>query len=320
MKFKVKSLKHSGDGEEAEEASEEAEGREADDGAALREMLEAADRLVKEKSAVLSRMVNRRAEEKKRLAKMGKAGIDEVPKEMVESEIASLADDVDDLAKLRSELAAVCGKVPAAVASMGMSEEVISRVKAMEPALSGSAAGDGDAEGLAAKEEELARREEMVDRKIKGYASKKKELQDQEASIAAKLKDIEELKAGMDKAVSDQEANGSERVRQREEQIAGRISLLLTVMTGYLGRSATSEDATIDDLMSSFEDAMKALLEKTSSFEEKLGKMQEGADEVKELLKILDRLLGRLPEEAVQEFTQSEGYRLYEKVLERYGI
>ncbi|MDI6916267.1 MAG: hypothetical protein QMC80_00540 [Thermoplasmatales archaeon] len=43
-------------------------------------------------------------------------------------------------------------------------------------------------------------------------------------------------------------------------------------------------------------------------------------EDVKKLLGILDELLGKLPKEVIDGFVKSEGYRLYEKVLDRYGV
>ncbi|MBA3044195.1 hypothetical protein FP804_03560 [archaeon] len=51
------------------------------------------------------------------------------------------------------------------------------------------------------------------------------------------------------------------------------------------------------------------------------GRVEEKIDEeVKKLLKVLDELLGKLPKEIIDEFVKSEEYKLYEKVLERYGV
>jgi hypothetical protein len=43
-------------------------------------------------------------------------------------------------------------------------------------------------------------------------------------------------------------------------------------------------------------------------------------EDVKKLLKVLDELLGKLPKEIIDKFVKSEEYKLYEKVLERYGV
>ncbi|MBU3901834.1 MAG: hypothetical protein KKE04_00505 [Candidatus Thermoplasmatota archaeon] len=51
------------------------------------------------------------------------------------------------------------------------------------------------------------------------------------------------------------------------------------------------------------------------------GRVEEKIDEeVKKLLKVLDELLGKLPKEIIDKFVKSEEYKLYEKVLERYGV
>lgn len=43
-------------------------------------------------------------------------------------------------------------------------------------------------------------------------------------------------------------------------------------------------------------------------------------EEVKKLLVVIDELLGKLPKEVIDEFVKSEEYKLYEKVLDRYGV
>ncbi|MBN2603518.1 MAG: hypothetical protein JXA91_05260 [Candidatus Thermoplasmatota archaeon] len=43
-------------------------------------------------------------------------------------------------------------------------------------------------------------------------------------------------------------------------------------------------------------------------------------DEIKKLLNITDELLGKLPNEVIDEFAQSEDFKLYEKVMSKYKI
>jgi len=42
--------------------------------------------------------------------------------------------------------------------------------------------------------------------------------------------------------------------------------------------------------------------------------------EVKEVLKIVEELLDKLPEEEIKKFTKTKDYELYCMVLERYGV
>ncbi|MFH0860380.1 MAG: hypothetical protein V1921_04210 [Candidatus Altiarchaeota archaeon] len=43
-------------------------------------------------------------------------------------------------------------------------------------------------------------------------------------------------------------------------------------------------------------------------------------EDVRKVLRMLDNLLEKLPDDAVKEFANSEDFRLYEKVLRKYGI
>ncbi len=55
----------------------------------------------------------------------------------------------------------------------------------------------------------------------------------------------------------------------------------------------------------------------------KLEKTPEGEyidPEVQKLLKIIDELLGHLPENIINQFVQSENYKFYKKVMEKYKI
>jgi hypothetical protein len=42
--------------------------------------------------------------------------------------------------------------------------------------------------------------------------------------------------------------------------------------------------------------------------------------EVKEVLKVVDELLGKLPEDVIEKFSKTSDYELYCMVLDRYGV
>lgn len=68
----------------------------------------------------------------------------------------------------------------------------------------------------------------------------------------------------------------------------------------------------LDNLIKGKDDEIKSLRdEKTEG---------EVDDDTKKILKILDELLEKLPEEVVDSFARSDDFSLYEKVLEKYGI
>ncbi len=43
-------------------------------------------------------------------------------------------------------------------------------------------------------------------------------------------------------------------------------------------------------------------------------------DEMKEVMGVLDGLLGELPEEKIREFAKSNAFSAYEKILQRLGV
>ena len=42
--------------------------------------------------------------------------------------------------------------------------------------------------------------------------------------------------------------------------------------------------------------------------------------EVKAVLRIMDKLLRKLPEEEIEKFSKTKDYELYRRVLDRYGV
>jgi len=43
-------------------------------------------------------------------------------------------------------------------------------------------------------------------------------------------------------------------------------------------------------------------------------------EEMRQVLKSLDELLGKLPEDIIEEFSKSDSFRLYEKLMKKYKI
>jgi len=80
--------------------------------------------------------------------------------------------------------------------------------------------------------------------------------------------------------------------------------------------------------------ASNEILEKMETLEEKLidvsrereemaarlKKLENRMDETKDILTVLDQLLGRLPPEIIEEFSKSKDFKLYEKVIEDFRI
>lgn len=171
MKFKVKALKQRGDASKAEEQSPYAAEAPEEPSRAACDLIEAANGLIAEKSAILSRLVNRRAKEKKRLSQVD---LTASQPEVIEAEMVSLVDDLEDVSRLHSEMLSISELVLAASETMVLGDDAKAKVQSMTPLAPAPPTSGG--EDIAAKEEQIAKREEMVDNKIKDYAIKKKQL------------------------------------------------------------------------------------------------------------------------------------------------
>lgn len=59
---------------------------------------------------------------------------------------------------------------------------------------------------------------------------------------------------------------------------------------------------------------------KINALKRELLTMKRNEAESKEILRILDNLLEKLPENIIESFAKSKDFELYEKVLDRYGL
>jgi hypothetical protein len=312
------------DGDVGDEGAESLSAEQLDK---IRRLAENLEKLGENRSELLSRMEQRHSEEKERLSEMKRVDGTSPRMDLVESEVIALADEIADIAKLHSSMLMIADDISTLVESFDVSDEVKERglaAKAMR--LTAGASGNDNAQ-LKAREDQVAKREEMVDRKIRGYASKRKELEEKEAEISVRVELLETEKASVD-AMRDagpaEARESNEEAGQWGEEEAKAVQRLSRLSSILDGRQAEDGDATTDGTIESalarVESSIKKLLLEKSDAEGKLMEIAEDENELTRLLKALDQLLGQLPETAIQKFTQSDDYKLYEKLLERYGI
>jgi RNA polymerase subunit RPABC4/transcription elongation factor Spt4 len=308
-------------------ASEPAEPLSAEQLDKIRRLAENLDKLSESRSELLSRMEQRHSEEKERLSEMRRVDGTSPRMDLVESEVIALADEIVDITKLHSSMLVIADDISALVESFDVSEEAKERglaAKAMR--LTAGSSGVDDAQ-LKAREDQVTKREEMVDRKIRGYAAKRKELEEKEVEISAKLGLLEAEKASLeamrDAGPGETQASNvaTDRLREEEEMAVERISRLSSILDGSQGGDGGAAlDETLESALVRVESSIKRLLLEKSDAEGKLKEIAEEENEMTRLLKTLDQLLGQLPEPAIQKFTQNDEYKLYERTLARYGI
>ena len=349
MKFRIKTLRQKlspwtkGDGSVSDEAAEGIDQRAESDAMAdgegvpasdlspeqldgLRKLIDNIDKLADSRAGLLSTMKEKHKEEKLRLAEL-KSIDDASPRlDLIESEVIALADEISDLARLHGSMRSIVDEISTLVESFDISDEAKAKGLAARAMVIAGGSESTGGEELKAREEQLKKREEMVDRKIRGYASKRKELEDQEATIAAERQKLENEKADFDRTRSEASTSDvpasepTEDWRKTEAEISQRVTRLCDSLSECDIGPDRAAGQTIESGLSAIEETAGRLVSERVEDKARLKTVGEHEMEIKELLKALDQLLGQLPEDAIQRFTQSEDYKLYERVLDRYNI
>jgi RNA polymerase subunit RPABC4/transcription elongation factor Spt4 len=344
MKFRVKAMRHadvpvdqeSQAAEDAEpvdrkEAGETPLSAEDDEGIPeeqlelLRGLLRSFTGLADDRATLLERMVARVNDEKTRLADLEDMSASDPKLELVEAGIAALGEEMADITRFYSSMLSIAEEASPVSASLGLEDRIAQKGLAAKALEMRAGAGGIGADGLRTKEEQVARREEMVDRKIKGYAQKKKELDDREAELSARFERIQREQALLEEMKSSAEPSGNASVRENERAEMERESIrrllrMEATLKGEQDSREPEEGMTMDDRMSSLEASVRNIRDAKEEADLRLHEHEGDEDEVRRLLKTLDQLLGQLPESVVQKFTQSEDYKIYERVLDRLKI
>jgi hypothetical protein len=248
------------------------------------------------KSRMATDMVSRLSGANERLSRMMESGPAGLSVEALESEIGSVAIDLESMGELVRMATALSNEVSRVFSMPGPSGLASGHEVSLPIPLYLSGPG-GETDDLSEREEQLRKREDMVDLKIKAYAQKKKELDMREAK----------LKGGPDGA-----ATPSPDVAM--DKVARKVRAMHELL---------SPDGACDDLeacLSSFEGHLRSMVVSKSELEQRVAQLQEGEEEIKALLKTLDGLLGQLPTEVVERFSKSDEFKLYERVLDRLRI
>lgn len=274
-----------------------------DEAAALSRLLEGLSELADLRAEVASGMGTRLSEARERISRMMDSDPGELEFNDLESEISSVSQDmvrIDEVLSKGKELGEMISRTfsMSGPASLAAGREL----SLVVPAGPGASSGPTD---LAEREELLRKREEMVDRKIKAYAQKKKELEAMEAGLGSK--------------VEEEPASGASDDRVRE--LDGRLQTLSSKVR--MLHEIVSADGACEDpepCLSSLEGHLRALVDTRSELEQRVAQLNEGEEELRALLKTLDGLLGQLPAEVIDGFSKTDEFKLYERVLDRLRI
>lgn len=289
--------------------------------------------LVKNRSEMLRRMERRLEEEKSRLARIQEMEGRSPTTEHVEAEIEALAEEMADIAILQTHMSKLADEITRLIESFEVSQATKDRGLAAKALRHKLDQKEKEIEDLRSKEEELVKREEMVDRKIKAYAAKKKQLDEQEQGLEGRLRQLEEerselqrLKAQAAVAVtSDDKREAETKWEEEQRRLRHRLIDLRSVVSPVSQPGGTearieAAEADLDGTISQLSEEIKGILSTRAELEAKIKEAEEADEDLKKLLKVLDDMLGQLPQQTIDRFSGSEHYAVYERVLKRLNI
>ena len=300
----------------------------------LAQLKESVNDLMANRSQLLERMEKRLSEEKRRLAEISEMEGKSASAEQVEEEIMALADEMADITMLQAHMESLSDEISTLLESVDVSEATKERGLAARALRKKLEAKEKEVEELRAKEEALARREEMVDRKIQAYAQKKRQLDEAEADLQRRLAKLEEEKAELERLKATAEGARTEGEREEarahwlEEQkrLTQKImGIRSTLVAHRTGRGPTEEEiqaaeGDLDQMIADLEKQIGDLILEKVDLQARMTEASMLDDDLRKLLKVLDQMLGQLPEDAIERFSKSDEFALYERILDKFKI
>jgi DNA repair exonuclease SbcCD ATPase subunit len=300
----------------------------------LAQLRESVKDLMANRSEMLERMEKRIDDEKARLAEISALDDKSSSADQVEAEIMALADEMADITMLQAHMESLSDEISSLLESVDVSEPVKERGLAARALRKKLDAKEKEVEELKAKEEQIAKREEMVDRKIQAYASKKKQLDEHEQELKLKLENLESGRQELERlrtiaqGASTEPEREAAKVEWSDDQKRMRQKLLgikSTVTLHQTGKEPSQEDldkveGDIEGMISDLEEQIGALILEKTDLQTKISEASMLDDDMKRLLKVLDEMLGQLPEDAIERFSKTDEFTVYERILDRYKI
>ncbi len=288
--------------------------------------------LMDNRSQMLERMESRIAEERARLNHLASLEGKAENADKVEAEIMSLATEMADITMLQAHMDALSDEITALMDSVEISEAAKARGLAARALRKKLEAKEKELDELRSREEQLAKKEEMVDRKIQAYAAKKKQLDEQEDDLRLRLTKLEAERSELErlKAVAAGAQTEAERAQAREawmleekrfkERLRSLHSSVVTHRTGQAPADGETAEAGLDKMIASLENQIGNLILEKVELQKKTSEAMMFDEDLRKLLKVLDQMLGQLPEELIERFSKSEEFALYERILDRFKV
>jgi len=175
------------------------------------------------------------------------------------------------------------------------------------------------------REKELEKRvAEIAERELK-LAQREEELKEELESLKKDRQTLHNIAAAEEKMQDNGEAfTEEEKERWLEEQrkLQAEIFQLRNeeVPEELPDGDYNGLEKALQEKIGSLEDELMRIRDDRELMKERLNQAEEVEAEIKRIFKVLDDLLESLPEDIIEKFAKSEDFKLYEKILDRYGI
>ncbi len=300
----------------------------------LTDLKESIKELMANRSEMLERMESRLEQQKSRLAQISEAEDSASAAGQIEADIMSLADEMADITMLQAHMDSLSDEISSLMESVDVSAAVRERGLAARALKKKLEAKEREVDELKEREQLLIKREEMVNRKIQAYVQKKKQLDDVEEDLKTRLsrleadrEELERLKAEAEGARtdSDREAAAVEWEETRKTVAKRLLGIRSTIEFHRTGKETTKEEiesaeVNLDEAISHVEQQLGALILEKIAVQTDMQEATLVDEDLRRLLKVLDQMLGQLPEDAIDRFSKSDDFGLYERVLDRFKI
>lgn len=163
-----------------------------------------------------------------------------------------------------------------------------------------------------------------IDSREKGLKEQERNLEEREKAIAARLLDLEARERGPAPGVR-ADRRGADGVT-REEWLDAQREIQQSMMNFREGAGEGAllpPASTVRDLqmrVSELEESIEKIGEEKAGTERELKDIRAAQEEAREVLRVLDDLLGQLPDELIKDFARSEAFARYERLMKRLGL
>lgn len=179
---------------------------------------------------------------------------------------------------------------------------------------------DSERDNIRSREEALRAREREFRNKITEIEQRESALTDREKGLKDKMRTLRKEELDMMKRKFMGESSSLPTQKGWVENEGGIKPEVVEVDSGDQPSGPGNDESELNTRITKLEEEVQRIAEEKDRLKEMNRTIAASQKNVKKVLKILDDLLERLPDEDIKKFADSEEFKLYEKVLENFEL